>query len=296
MMPALGNCATLVPELAAALRRYRIAAMLAALALAASPLSAHDFWLQPDRFRVEPGTPLAMTLLAGHGADRQRSQIPRRRIVRFAAIEPDGDHVDLRGMLDLGGAADARLQFREAGSHVVFLETDDRAESHLPADRFNHHLESEGLTPALEARWRSGRSNEGGSEAYGRRAKAIIHVAGAAGAASGASAAVTRPVGMTLEIVPEVDPYALPRAARFPVRVFYEGRPLAGALVKLTRLEDDAAPLASQRTGADGRTSFALPPAGTWLLGVVWARPLPAGEATDFETIFSSLGFATAER
>jgi len=34
----------------------------------------------------------------------------------------------------------------------VVLETDDRAQSHLPAIRFNDYLRAEGLTAALEQR------------------------------------------------------------------------------------------------------------------------------------------------
>jgi len=70
-----------------------------------------------------------------------------------------------------------------------------------------------------------------------------------------------------------------------------DGRPLAGALVKLTSLEHDAAPLEMQLTDRAGRASFTMPRDGTWLLNVIWTTPLPRSRETDFETIFSSLSF-----
>ncbi len=262
----------------------------AALALA-SPAVAHDFWIQPQAYRVEAGAETPMTLQVGHGPLRQRSQIPGRRIVRFAAVDPGGRTTDLRGALTLGEMArDGTLIFDGSGAQVVVLETDSAAQSHLPAQRFNDYLAVEGLTPAIAFRARTGRTGADGSEAYGRVSKAIVQV----GPGGGRQGQVTKPMGLTLEIVPEVSPYALPRPAALPVRVIYRGRPLAGALVKLTDLAQDEAPVETHRTDAAGRARFAMPKAGTWLLNVIWTRPLEGAE-TDFETTFSSLSFALYE-
>lgn len=131
-----------------------------------------------------------------------------------------------------------------------------------------------------------------GAENYGRQAKSIVQV-GPPG--TGSLAQVTKPLGLPLEIVPEQSPYTEPRPAIFPVRVIFEGRPLAGALVKLTNLEHDAAPLEMHLTDQAGRASFTLPRDGTWLRNVIWTKPLPSSRDTDFETIFSSLSFGSCE-
>jgi hypothetical protein len=250
---------------------------------------AHDFWVQPDEYWLRPDAVVSMTLQVGHGPFRQRSPIPLSRIVHFAAIAPDGAPIDLRGNLHLGGnTADADLRFRAPGAYVLVLETDDRAQSHLPAIRFNDYLEVEGLTTALAQRERTHRMDADGSENYSRRAKSIVQV-GLPGA--GSQAQVTRPLGLPLEIVPEVSPYAQPRPANFPVRVIYAGRPLAGALLKLTNLAQDATPLETHRTDHAGRATFTMPSRGTWLLNVIWTKGLPISRETDFETVFASLSF-----
>jgi hypothetical protein len=66
---------------------------------------------------------------------------------------------------------------------------------------------------------------------------------------------------------------------------------LPGALVKFTDLGNDAAPFETQLTDGRGRARFSMPERGNWLLNVIWTRPLPAREETEFETIFSSLSF-----
>jgi hypothetical protein len=35
-----------------------------------------------------------------------------------------------------------------------------------------------------------------------------------------------------------------------------------------------------------------MPDRGTWLVNVIWSKPLSSTQETDFETFFSSLSFA----
>jgi hypothetical protein len=267
--------------------------LLAALALIslATPAAAHDFWVQPKTYWPDTDAATPLTLQVGHGPERQRSAIRRARIAGVFALGPDGRRLDLGEALQPGGADDGRVRLAEAGLHVLALETDSHAESHQPAARFNAYLVDEGLTPAIEARRRLGRTEVDGAERYGRVSKALIQV-GPVDAASQRRA--LHPLGLPLEIVPERSPYA-GRATDLPVRVFYQGRPLAGALVKMTDLAHDAEPVESHRTDASGRARFSLPSHGAWLLNVVWTRPLPASEEVDFETLFSSLSFGFPE-
>jgi uncharacterized GH25 family protein len=255
----------------------------------AAQVSAHDFWLQPSEYWITPDARTPMTLLVGHGPDRQRSPIPARRITRFQAIAPKGTVVDLHEQLQLGGIADdGDFRLKDPGVYVLVLQTDDRAQTHLPSIRFNDYLKIEGLTPALEQRARLNQMDRDGSERYSRCAKSIVQV-GPIGA--GAQGQVSRPVGMPLEIVPEANPYGVPRSPSLPVRVIYAGHPLAGALVKITDLNNDASPFEVHVTDRDGRASFTMPNSGRWLLNVIWTKVLPRSEETDFETVFSSLSF-----
>jgi uncharacterized GH25 family protein len=250
---------------------------------------AHDFWVQPKEYWVQPQAVTPLTLQVGHGAFRQRSPIPLTRITRFEAIAPNGTAMALRERLHLGAATeDGDMQLLDPGTYLLVLETNDHAQSHLPAIRFNDYLKTEGLTPALEERQRLHRMDADGSENYSRYAKAIVQVGGAD---AGPQEAVTKPLGLPLEILLERSPYALPHAATLPILVIYRGQPLAGALVKFTNLEHDAVPLEIHRTDLAGRATFLMPNEGSWLLNVIWTQPLPKSRETDFETFFSSVSF-----
>ena len=103
-----------------------------------------------------------------------------------------------------------------------------------------------------------------------------------------------RQVGLTLEIVPLVDPYGEPRPATLPVRIFYEGRVLPGALVKLIDLGQELASVDARRTDRSGVAQFAMPRSGSWLVSAVWTKRLEHSPDAEFETIFASLTFGFA--
>jgi uncharacterized GH25 family protein len=253
-----------------------------------STAAAHDFWVQPTDFWIESHAVMPLTLQVGHGPLRQRSPIRLGRITSAYAVAGDGMKIDLRSKLHPGGEQDdGVIHFDTPGVYMLVLQTDNKAQSHLPAIRFNDYLDVEGLTPALEFRKSTRRTAVDGSESYSRHAKSIVQV----GRIEGSQAQITAPVGLPLEIIPEVSPYAAPRPTQLPVRIVYEGRPLSGALVKFTNLEHDEAPVATHVTDRDGRARFDMPTRGSWLLNVIWTKCLPASSETDFETYFSSLSF-----
>lgn len=260
-----------------------------ALALAAAPAAAHDFWIQPARFATAAGAPLPFDLLVGHGAFRQRWGVETARVVRFDDISAAGSR-DRRAVLHTqSGDNDGTLQFATPGTHVVVLES-KAALSVLPSIRFNDYLTVEGLTPALAERARTGSQDSEGREFYSRRAKTLIQVGGRGQPAAGTSP-VTRPTGLKLEIVPQKNPYELKPGEALPVQILYEGRPLPGATVKLNNLDFDAEPIATTRSDSAGRARFNVPLRGRWQLNVIWTKVVNGNPQADFDTVFSSLTF-----
>lgn len=248
------------------------------------PAAAHDFWVQPERFVAAAGDTVPIVVQVGHGADRQRWGGGLKRVVRFDVLGPQG-RADARARLTLGGpTADATLRLATPGTHMIVMATNHTG-SELSFIRFNDYARDEGLTPIIAARAKAGSTGTTGREIYSRRATALIQVG------SMRTPNVTRPVGLTLEIVPQVNPYALAASAAFPVQVLYEGKPLAGATIKLNNLDFDAKPLAIKLTDRTGRASFDVPRTGRWQLNVVWSKPVKGNPAADFDTTFSSLAF-----
>jgi uncharacterized GH25 family protein len=99
-----------------------------------------------------------------------------------------------------------------------------------------------------------------------------------------------RPLGFTLELVAERNPYALRADQDLPVRLTYENRPLAGALIVAMNRVNRAEKL-SARTDKDGRVRFKLLPAGMWLIKAVHMVPAPAGTHAEWASFWASLTF-----
>ena len=149
------------------------------------------------------------------------------------------------------------------------------------------------MTLALRQRAASNASSKPGRELYSRRGKALIQV-GPMGRQP--QPYVTAPIGLGLEIVPLISPYALGNSRTLPVRVLYQGRPLAGALVKLNNLAADAEPVEKHLTDSNGEATFEARRSGDWQLNVVWSQPLHKNPQAEFLTTFSSLSFGFSGR
>lgn len=258
------------------------------LVMLAAAGTAHDFWIQPNRFWVAPGTATSLAILVGHGPARQRWVLRLNRVIALFSVGPGGRRIDHSGALSQGTyAPDARLAFAAQGVHVIAFENSPALNT-LPAARFNDYLQAEGIQPAIEWRRRSGTGDQPGREIYSRRAKALVQV-GPISARPQPQA--TARLGFTLELVPEINPYSPGTARALPVRVYYRGQPQPGAFVKLTNLDADEQPVETHRTDRSGRAMFGLPRSGQWQFNVVWTRPLKGDPDGDYETIFSSLTF-----
>jgi uncharacterized GH25 family protein len=274
-------------------RSKRISAALTlvmSLALPAS-VSAHDFWVQPQTFTLPGAGTTTMSLQVGHGIARQKSLMTADRVTRFDSFSHAG-HVDRRKELRLGDAnVDTTMTFPKTGLQLVVFETNGTY-SELPGIRFNDYLKAEGLTPALTIRTNAKTLGDPGRELYSRRCKSLIQVGPYA---RSDDAIATKAVGMSLEIVPEINPYAPSFTGDLPLRVYYYGKPLSGATVMVNNLDFDGRPLETALTDASGRVKFHIPRNGFWQLNVIWTRPITDPKA-DFETMFSSLtlGFMPA--
>lgn len=252
----------------------------------AATLDAHDFWVQPQIFAAGVDASVPVLIEVGHGPFRQRWSAAIDRITKFAAVGPAGSADHRADLKPPSNAVDAEMRFAAPGTYIVVLET-TRAESVLPGIRFTDYINAEGITPAIATRAKAGLTDSPGRELYSRRAKALIKI----GAATKPQVQVTRPVGMTLEIVPNRDPYALGSDQTLPVTILYEGHPLAGAFVKLNNLDFDARPVETHKTDASGQATFTIPFRGLWQMNVVWTKPLKGNPKADFDTTFSSLTF-----
>jgi len=103
---------------------------------------------------------------------------------------------------------------------------------------------------------------------------------------------VTAPIGLTLEIVPDTNPYTLSEGEAQTSTIYYRGEPIQGVTIGLISLDTDAGILALSETNSKGKVTFPRQGQGSYMLHAVWSDELEGNPEAEFDTIFSSLSFA----
>lgn len=256
------------------------------LALAAAPLPAHDFWIEPSTFTPEVGDRVALGLRVGDEPPGEALPRDPAHLLEFWARAPDGRRVEVRGVDGVDPAGILAVDAPGAWT-VGYRSAETPVE--LPADRFEAYLREEGLEWAIERRAGSGRSGDRGRELFSRSVKTLI----AAGAppSEAAGAAWSRPLGLPFELVPVGPPCPTDAAGSVTFRALAAGQPLAGILVD-ARSDDPESRKVQGTTDREGRVVLPLDGAGSWLVAAVRLEELPAGGAADWRSTWTSLVFA----
>lgn len=266
--------------------RHFVACAMISTGLSVPALSlAHDFWLEPDRFFLDVEGSQAVSIFIGHPDEKIRWDLQPERLI---AVRRVSSH-EVRDQFQYYQSGDPALtmQVDAPGLHWVTVETQDSI-SELPADRFNDYVEKENLTAIEMDRIRKRKVEEAGIERYSRRAKTLVAVGDWE---AGNDDHITRPLGLTLEIIPALNPLSAEAGSPLPFEVRYRGQPLSGALIKIIRLDQDEE-MRKVVTGSDGRVIIPRPETGRWMYHVIWGSPLPDSYDQDYDTIFSSLTFS----
>ena len=258
----------------------RRAALAAALALSAAAASAHDFWIEPSSFRPAAGSTLGVRLVVGQKF--RGDVLPRNpaMISRFVLVTDDGE-VPIPGRAADDPAGSVRIE--RPGLALVGYRSLE-SELSLEAAAFEDYLRQEGLESVIAARARKGESTKPSKELFSRAAKCLIQADGKG------STGFDRVLGLTLEVVPEKNPYAMAPGDTLPVHLLYEGKPLSGALVAALPYDDPDRKL-SARSDRDGRVSLRLPSAGVWLVEAVHMVPVSGNPNADWRSTWASLTF-----
>jgi uncharacterized GH25 family protein len=262
------------------LHRGTHALALAALFALSEPALAHDFWIEPSTFRPAVGSTVALRLVVGQGF--RGDALPRNPalIARFVLVGEAGE-TPVGGRPADEPAGSVRVD--RPGLHVAGYRSGTSQVMLEPA-KFEEYLREEGLEGIVAERARRGESQKPSREIFSRCAKALLE-AGDAAPGDG-----DRPLGFTLELTAEKNPYGLAAGAELPVRISYEGKPLPDALVIALPYDEPDRKL-SQRSDGKGRVVFRLPRAGVWLVKAVHMVRTRGNAEAEWESFWASMTF-----
>ncbi|MEW6363655.1 MAG: DUF4198 domain-containing protein [Acidobacteriota bacterium] len=251
-----------------------------------SPAAAHDYWLEPETSQAQPNSQLPVRLFVGMDLTPEKEHpYETQRTESFTVMGP--------GALETkpveGGKPFCTVPTAESGDIIVGLVR-KLAHIELTAEQFNDYVTHEGLRYIYDIRTKNGTLNRPARENYTRYIKAIARTR------TGDGRIFTEPLGYRLEIVPMSDPLGLAAGAPLPIKVLFEGRPLAGATVFCYGKNGTSVSKSSVTTGRDGTADAAISGPGLWSLRLIHMRECAGCKDADWESFWASLTFHVAAR
>ena len=210
------------------------------------PLGAHDMWIEPTTFAPLPGQIVGVRLRVGQDLLGDPLSLDPALVNQFVMEDGDGQKpvvrragADPAGLVRVARAGPARHRLpqqperaRDVGGKVQSISEGRRARGGRGAARPSPRNRAPRPASCLRA---APRAWCGRDHRPRRRSD--------------------RAIGFTLELVAERNPYALRPGQDLPVRLTYENRPLAGALVVAINQLNPAEKLTA-RSDTDGRVAI----------------------------------------
>lgn len=253
--------------------------------VAAAVADAHDMFLRPVRYYLEPNAVTLVRVLNGTFSKSENS-IARTRVADIAVVSPAG-----RARLDTalwsikGDTSTFEFKATAAGTYVLGVSTKPNFIA-LQAKDFNAYLTEDGIPDVLNARRRNGEMEKPARERYSKHVKALVQVGRAR------SAAAITPLGYPAEVVPMTNPYSLKIGDTLSVRTLVEGKPMGAQLVQYGGRQLSGSNIAQRETRSDGNgvARIKVAAAGIWYIKFVNMVRV-TGDSVDYESRWATLTF-----
>ncbi|MCV2882026.1 DUF4198 domain-containing protein [Actibacterium sp. XHP0104] len=229
-------------------------------ALLSAPMAlAHEFWLSPQTYQVDPGAPVIADLRLGQNFSGAPMSFLPGRITRFELFQGE----TVTEITSRIGDRPAMSQPAPAqGLAIIVHETTDQRLTYTEWAKFTDfvtHKAFDGLPDTHTAR---GLPQTGFDETYRRYAKSLVAIGDGQGQ--------DRAIGLETEIVALRNPYTDDLTGGLPVRVLYQGHPRNNAQLELfNRAPGGQIEIQRLRTDQNGEVSVPVAPGHEYLLDAV---------------------------
>jgi uncharacterized GH25 family protein len=247
-----------------------------------SGLFSHDFWLVPQKFRMNPGETVSIAANTGMDFPNSLSAATPDRFDRFV-LTGESMREDIKDYRVEGNSVISRVKLEKPGTYVVGVALKPN-EIRMTAAEFNEYLQLDGLPGIYQLRKQQGILDKDAVEFYSKYPKTIVQVGGHL------DETPTKPLGLILEIVPQVNPYRLKQGDKLEVAVLFRGNPLPDADIAWSYPGRGDKFAGSAKTDKRGKALIPLVQAGPYVIRLThmeWVK-LPTHE---WESYWTSLTF-----
>ena len=246
-----------------------------------SPILAHEFWLNPDKFIYKRTEPINIRFLVGENFEGQNWKGNNTRI-QSLIIYYGGVSDDLSAFVGFSAGDSLQLTMVDDGTCLIAMNTRN-AFIELEPPKFNAYLLDDGLTSAFEYRKEYDETDSTGREYYQRCAKTLIQV----GDVEDRTYSVA--TGMPVDIIPLSNPYQLDDKDSLTVSVLFKKEPLSNSLVKIWNRTNGITEIVKMMTNEDGEIKFAVNTSGKWMISTVKMERLDQDPKAQWQSYWGTL-------
>jgi uncharacterized GH25 family protein len=255
------------------------------LLVTAAAARAHDTWLSPSTPSAKPGEPVSFDLTSGMEFPKLETGPKPER------VERSGYRVGSEtGELKTGTTGEKALRLEQAfdteGVATVWLQLHPR-DIEMSDDDVAHYFEEIRASAEIEQAWAARKGKQKWKELYAKCAKTFVAVGD-----STSDESWRKPVGLTLELVPQQNPTTIRAGEPAKFTLLRHGKPLGNATLALHC--GDGKPR-HETTDSTGVATFIIARPGPAMIAHVHLRPPPDGNGK-WESEFTTITFAALAR
>lgn len=259
----------------------------AAALLAALPVRSHEFWIDPGRGQVGPGTVISADIRVGQDFSGTALPYLERTVQSITHWSPAGETAIVPQAGDL--PAIGSLAVQTPGLHIITLETHPAYAVFDTFPEFEEYALDEGLDTVPGSHRVRGLAEINIAESYVRNTKTLVQVGQAQ------TDQIDRPTGLPFELVLQGNPYAN-QTDMLVFTLFWNGEPASGRQISMYHVPEHGAPpedtvKITATTDHAGHAEFAHQGSGRYLFNAVRMQAADGPGSVVWHSHWASLSF-----
>lgn len=241
---------------------------------------SHEFWLQPQKFILQPSEKTNVDVYVGENYKGEKVDASKFTISKMTHYAKNVEE-DFINKVSTKDSVSIETEFTTEGNHLLaFNNTNKFIE--LKADKFNEYLRSEGMDNIIKLRKQQGKEKQAGREFYQRCVKTLFQV----GKINDDT--FSKNTGMRLEIIPLQNPYT---EKKITFKILFDNQMVNNALVLAWHHKNGITTMIKQRSNAQGEVKFNIENQGRWMISTVRMIPIIDTQKADYQSFWGSYTF-----
>jgi len=243
-------------------------------------LSAHEFWLQPDKFIYKRGEEINIRFNVGENFEGENWSGDTSKIQSLNFYYSDVKD-DLTAAMGVEKGDSIQFSLVDEGTAMVTFNSKN-SYIELDSAKFNAYLLEDGLKDAIKYRKENKETGSAGHEYFQRSVKTIIQV----GAVYDST--FKQKTDLPLDVIPQTNPYSIKNKKEMTVKVFFQQAPLKNALIKIWHHKKNETIKEEYTTNRDGEVSFDIETNGKWMVSCVKMIHLKDNPEAEWQSYWGS--------